>query len=111
MRVTWWFSFIWIFRNEQIGHFTQLVRDEAYAVGCAIIKFTKDNKFTVHIACDYSLSNILGFPIYRESARTASGCKKGINEQYPGLCSTDEIYDNDLFYTHVWGGRMKLSYF
>lgn len=81
-----------------IGHFTQLVRDEAYAVGCAIAQFKKDKWFTTLYACDYTLSNILGEPIYEKSKKAASSCKSGNNPNFSGLCSVKEIYDNDLFY-------------
>lgn len=81
-----------------IGHFTQLVRDEAYAMGCAIVQFKKDKWFTTILACDYTLSNILDYPIYEKSSKTASSCINGINEQFRGLCNPTEIYNNELFY-------------
>lgn len=33
-----------------IGHFTQVIRDAAYAVGCAIVQFKKDRWFTTLFA-------------------------------------------------------------
>lgn len=37
------FLIIYIYReNIKIGHFTQLVRDQAYVVGCAMVQFEKD---------------------------------------------------------------------
>lgn len=82
----------------KIGHFTQLVRDEAFAMGCAMTQFVQDLKYTTIFTCDYTLSNIDDYPIYESSDEVASGCKTSINEKYPGLCSVKEIYDNDLFY-------------
>lgn len=82
----------------KIGHFTQLVRDEEFAMGCAMSQFEQDNKYTTIFACDYTLSNIDDYPIYKPSTETASCCKTSINKDFPGLCSVDEIYDNELFY-------------
>lgn len=77
-----------------ILHFTQLVRDEAYAVGCAILQFKEGQLFRTLVACDYSMANILNHSIYRISLGAGSGCKQGINTQFPGLCSTREIYES-----------------
>lgn len=81
-----------------IGHFTQLVRDQAYAVGCAMAQYKKGRQYTTLYTCNYSLSNILDYPIYENTTNAASKCKSGTNIAYPGLCSTDEIYDYELFY-------------
>lgn len=83
--------------NVKIGHFTQLVRDESYAMGCAMSQFEKDKKYITLFACDYTLSNIDDYPIYEASEEAASGCQE-TNHEYPGLCSIKEIYDNELFY-------------
>lgn len=82
-----------------IGHFTQLVRDESFAMGCAIAQFREGRWFTTLLACDYTLSNILDYPIYVKSSKPASSCVKGVNKQFPGLCSTAEDYvENSMFY-------------
>lgn len=86
--------------RRQIGHFTQLVRDQAYAVGCAMVQFKRGIWYTTLYACDYSLSNIQDNPIYVKSKKTASGCKKGTNKEFPGLCHTSEIFDNEIFYSN-----------
>lgn len=36
--------------RKMTGHFTQLVRDEAYAVGCALVQFKKGRWFTTLLA-------------------------------------------------------------
>ncbi|XP_031622206.1 antigen 5 like allergen Cul n 1-like isoform X2 [Contarinia nasturtii] len=84
--------------GRMIGHFTQLVRDEAYAVGCAIVQFKKHGWYTTIYACDYSLTNMLKNPIYQGTSNTASQCLTGTNPRFEGLCSIKEIYDNELFY-------------
>lgn len=81
-----------------IGHFTQLVRDQAYAVGCAMAQYKKGRQYESLYACDYSLANINGCPIYETSTKAGSKCINGTNNEYPGLCCEDEIYDDELFY-------------
>lgn len=82
----------------KIGHFTQLVRDEAFAMGCAMTQFERDSKYTTIYTCDYTLSNIDDYPIYEAAEEAASGCQTPVNEKYTGLCGIEEIYDNELFY-------------
>lgn len=36
-----------------IGHFTQVVRDQAYAVGCAMVQFKKGRWHTTIYGCEY----------------------------------------------------------
>lgn len=83
--------------SKMIGHYTQIVRDEAFAVGCAIVQFKEPKWHVTLYGCDYTLTNINGYPIYETSSKTASKCKT-VNPTLPGLCSTKEIYDNDMFY-------------
>lgn len=84
--------------RKMVGHFTQLVRDQAYAVGCAMARYKKDNWYTTLYACDYTLANIEDYPIYEKSTKAASGCKSGKNNKYLGLCNVKEVYNDDLFY-------------
>lgn len=84
--------------GTKIGHFTQLVRDEAYAMGCAMTQFERDGKYITIYTCDYTLSNIDDYSIYEPCDEPASGCETAKNEKYPGLCGIEEIYNNDLFY-------------
>lgn len=91
-----------------IGHFTQLVRDEAYTVGCSIVQYHKEGWYTTLYACDYSLTNMLNSPIYTSSPNIAgSGCKTGTNPQFNGLCSIQEIYDNEMFYKNHFHDQTK----
>lgn len=82
-----------------MGHFTQLVRDEAYKVGCSFSRYTdkQTNMPYTLMACNYAVSNIIGVPIYEEGP-TASGCKTGTNPNYPGLCSENETYEAQYFH-------------
>lgn len=86
-----------------IGHFTQMVRDESFAVGCSIVKSQHpadgSNWNCYYIACNYATSNIIRRPVY-EIGAIGSKCKTGRNPQYPGLCSKNENYtDNSLLFT------------
>lgn len=62
--------------------------------GCAMTKFTKQGWKTILITCNYSSANIIGFLVY--SIKTATKCVKGINPEYPGLCSEDEKVNPNL---------------
>lgn len=63
-----------------------------------MVTFKKGRWNTALYACDYSLTNILDMPIYQETDKTASGCKSGQHEEFKGLCSPNEVYNNPLFY-------------
>lgn len=86
-----------LYRETQIGHFQQFVRQAQDAIGCAATKFTdKDNEKplqTILLSCNAGD----GMPQQMESVYdigpTASQCKTGPNAQYPGLCSKDETYE------------------
>lgn len=75
--------------GKTIGHFTQLVTDEAAQVGCAISQYTSDGfKFNL-VACNYAVTNIVGNPVY-VSGSSASACKNGTNPKYQALCNVSE---------------------
>ncbi|XP_031634413.1 allergen Tab y 5.0101-like [Contarinia nasturtii] len=86
--------------GKRIGHFTQMVRDQAYLIGCAMIQFELNNWFITIFACNYSLNNILNQPIYDASSEAASECQSGTNEKFKCLCSTSEVYNNKLYYKY-----------
>ncbi|XP_055606865.1 antigen 5 like allergen Cul n 1-like [Uranotaenia lowii] len=77
-----------------IGHFTQVVKDRADRVGCAISTWTVAPWNNLLLACNYALTNILGAPTYVKGT-TASGCTTGKNAQFPGLCSPSEVVKYD----------------
>lgn len=74
--------------NRVIGHFTQLVRDQAKYVGCGVVIYdTIHNGFkmqTLLLACNYSYPNMLNEAVYK-SGDVCSNCKK-CNNIYKGLC-------------------------
>lgn len=80
--------------SKDVGHFTQVVKDNAFKVGCAIAKYYDPSKKDTRnlLACNYAVANIDTYSIYDEGP-TASGCTSGTNPTYPGLCSEDEVYE------------------
>lgn len=75
--------------GKVIGHFTQVVTQRAIQVGCAIASYTNGKWKTSLMACNYAFTNLVGSPVY-ENGKTASGCTKGTNKDFPALCSVDE---------------------
>lgn len=79
-------------RTKHVGHFTQFVTDDAFAVGCAATRFNEGKRVSTVLACNYSRANLNGSPVY-VAGPTASDCKTGTNTKYPGLCSSNEKYE------------------
>uniref|UniRef100_A0A182MEB1 Venom allergen-1 n=1 Tax=Anopheles culicifacies TaxID=139723 RepID=A0A182MEB1_9DIPT len=73
-----------------IGHFTQMVSDRAWKIGCSAQLWIEDGKDNVvYLLCNYSFSNMEGQPVYTKG-KPASRCTTGGNTLYPGLCSIRE---------------------
>lgn len=91
------FTHICSYYRKDLGHFTQVVKDNAYRVGCSIAKYTDQNDARkALVACNYAVANIGDWPIYNDGP-TASDCQTGTNPKYPALCSEEEIYDGPFF--------------
>lgn len=71
---------------HKIGHFTQVVRDEAVSVGCAISKYADKKWKNLLMACNYSITNMVSQPVYAAGS-PASGCSTGGNGKYTSLCN------------------------
>lgn len=82
-------------RNE-IGHFTQQVRDQNGAIGCAAAKYKNNNMCNVLVACNFGVTNIQNKPIY-QAGTSCSKCQSGCSKDYPALCSTAENWDPNTF--------------
>lgn len=64
------------------GHFTQVVRDQCVAIGCAI----GSSATGTIVTCNYSFGNIGGSgPVY-VMGKTASACPKGRDSIFKNLC-------------------------
>lgn len=84
--------------RRRFENFAQLVRDDAYALGCGMARLKIDGEFITLFTCNYSVGIVNGKPIYKTGKKGASGCKKGTNKDYKGLCSVKEIYNNPDYY-------------
>ncbi|XP_055390553.1 antigen 5 like allergen Cul n 1-like [Condylostylus longicornis] len=76
-----------------VGHFTSMIKYNSDYVGCAMIKFRSNGRNKAVFACNYASTNIYGRPTY-VAGRAASGCKKGRNKNYKGLCSNKEVFSH-----------------
>lgn len=78
----------WIFFHffSKIGHFTQIVKDDALVIGCAISVYHNGNWNNYLMACNYGKTNILNRPIY-SSGMPTSECVTGRDGIYQNLCS------------------------
>lgn len=64
------------------GHFTQVVRDQAVAIGCAVA----ESDHGTFVTCNYSFGNVGGLgPVYK-TGRSGSACIKGRDLIYRNLC-------------------------
>uniref|UniRef100_A0A182JM83 Venom allergen-1 n=1 Tax=Anopheles atroparvus TaxID=41427 RepID=A0A182JM83_ANOAO len=73
--------------SKWIGHFTMLVHDGAWKLGCAMQQWNEGVKKKVYLVCNYSYTNIIGRPVYNVGP-VGSKCQAGLNPAYPGLCRT-----------------------
>jgi hypothetical protein len=75
----------------QIGHFLQMIQDQASFVGCAISRYSNGRWKVLLLACNYSYANILTQSVYTTGAHAqapASACgNKGRNNRYTSLCN------------------------
>lgn len=89
------FDFIWFdVCSPSIGHFTQVVQDNALEVGCGLIVWHEKHKGkheqASYFVCNYAMGNMEDQPIYVPGS-TAALCVTGNNPIYEGLCSIDEV--------------------
>lgn len=79
--------------SATIGHFTQMMSDRTTKIGCGIVIYPKKvSGFTFKVvlfACNYSITNIFGQPVYRKGP-AAANCLNGPNPFYESLCSVEE---------------------
>ncbi|XP_062541630.1 antigen 5 like allergen Cul n 1-like [Armigeres subalbatus] len=79
------------YRGPVIGHLTQIINDRTWKIGCSIVRYnpTSDTGTVVYIVCNYSMTNMIGEPVYTKG-KSASKCKTGRNPRYTNLCSVKE---------------------
>lgn len=84
-------------RGPQIGHFTQLVNDRTWKVGCSMVHYITNGKMiNYYLVCNYTMTNMIGEPIYTKGS-TGSKCQTGQNPQFRGLCSPREQVKSESY--------------
>ncbi|XP_058065956.1 scoloptoxin SSD976-like [Anopheles bellator] len=74
-------------QTKKIGHFTQIVSDRTWKIGCAMQNWVEGISRSVYFVCNYSFTNIVGQKVYTAGS-PGSLCHAGMNPTYPGLCRT-----------------------
>ncbi|XP_053674576.1 scoloptoxin SSD976-like [Anopheles nili] len=72
---------------KKIGHFTMMVNDRTWKVGCAMQNWVEGGATKVYFVCNYSYNNIITQKVYTTGS-PGSQCQAGLNPSYPGLCRT-----------------------
>lgn len=89
-------NWFWCARKK-IGHFTLMVSDHVFRIGCAAVRF-RDLAYTkLILTCNYDYTNVWDEPVYT-TGPTASQCSNGVDEKYTSLCKwpeTDEENSHD----------------
>ncbi|XP_050072740.1 antigen 5 like allergen Cul n 1-like [Anopheles maculipalpis] len=77
--------------EPEIGHFTQMVSDRTWKIGCSAQQWigSEEEYNEFYFVCNYSFTNMIGQPVYVKG-KPASRCVSGENKLYPGLCSIHE---------------------
>ncbi|XP_039438897.1 antigen 5 like allergen Cul n 1-like [Culex pipiens pallens] len=76
------------YKGPDIGHFTQLVSDRTWKMGCVMVRFS-DRAIHYYLVCNYSFINIVDQPIYVKG-KPCSRCQLKCNRKYPALCRVGE---------------------
>lgn len=72
--------------GKAIGHFTQVARSNAIAVGCCASTYAKSLPWKdTLVACNYSYGNMVGTPVYK-AGPVGAACKNGKDAVYKNLC-------------------------
>lgn len=70
-----------------VGHYTQVVWADSYAIGCGFVYFNDGQWYTRQLICNYGpAGNYMNNPVYTEG-KTASQCPSGTSATSAGLCN------------------------
>lgn len=83
--------------RETMGRFTMMINDRTSDIGCALVKFTKDDLYHVYFTCNYGSNNKLDQRVY-ETGSACSNCLTGCNRFWTALCSPDEKIDPNHYH-------------
>uniref|UniRef100_A0AAG5D0P4 SCP domain-containing protein n=1 Tax=Anopheles atroparvus TaxID=41427 RepID=A0AAG5D0P4_ANOAO len=89
--------------HKPIGHFTLMVNDNVYFLGCALMSYairidvyfreTGEHCRAYYFACNYSFINLKDQPTYGEGTKPTDRCRAHIkNKRYGCLCGEREPY-------------------
>lgn len=77
-----------------MGRFTMMINDRSSDLGCAIVKFVKDDLYHIYFVCNYGSNVQLDQHAY-ETGTACSNCVTGCNRIYTHLCSVNENIDSN----------------
>lgn len=72
---------------SQIGHFLQMVQDQAAFIGCAISRYSNGRWKVLLLACNYSYANILTQSVYAIGPLASACGNKGKNNRFTSMCN------------------------
>ncbi|XP_030372543.1 venom allergen 3-like [Scaptodrosophila lebanonensis] len=75
--------------QEGLRNFAVMARDSNTHVGCAAIRFDRENVQQFLLACDYSANYAVDKPLYRLKN---VGCQNGYDKVFTALCKEGEQY-------------------
>lgn len=70
-------------------HFLTVVNERNTDVGCAMVKYGRDDMYHVIFTCNYAANNHLSRRVY-ETGSACSKCLTGCHHIYNALCSPEE---------------------
>jgi len=78
---------------QEMGRFTMMVNDKSSDLGCAMVRFWREEQFHVYFTCNYGSTNFLDRHVYETGTPPCSGCLTGCNHMWMALCSDNEKID------------------
>lgn len=86
-----------LFNSEEMGRFVMMINDRTSDIGCALVKFSKDDLYHVYFTCNYGSNTQLETRVY-ETGSSCSKCVTGCNRIWSALCSPVERVDPNYYY-------------
>lgn len=79
-----------------MGRFAMMINDRTTDVGCALVKFMKEDLYHVYFTCNYGSNVRLNQHVY-ETGTSCSNCATGCNRIWTHLCSVNENIDYNQY--------------
>lgn len=73
--------------GAMIGHFTQMIHDKVYDVGCALVQWTEDDgqRKCTRMTCNYAKAHYLHQSVYA-FGKPCEDCLVCDEDEFYGLC-------------------------